>query len=147
MTARAQIIAEARTWLGTKWHHQASLKGVGCDCIGLVAGVALACGIAEAQAFYVDWEILGYGRHPDPQMLMRACDRYLDRKADLTAEPADILVMRFEREPQHFGIVTDTTPRTMIHSLAGARKVVEHRIDELWQSRVVRVYSFRGLDG
>ena len=34
------IIAEARSWLGTPWHHQASLKGVGCDCIGFVRGVA-----------------------------------------------------------------------------------------------------------
>jgi cell wall-associated NlpC family hydrolase len=31
---REAVIAEARTWLGTPWHHQASLKGVGCDCIG-----------------------------------------------------------------------------------------------------------------
>ncbi len=34
------VIAEARTWLGTPWHHQASVKGVGCDCIGFVRGVA-----------------------------------------------------------------------------------------------------------
>ena len=33
------VIAEARSWIGTPYRHQASLKGVGCDCLGLVRGV------------------------------------------------------------------------------------------------------------
>src|SRR3954471_18800976 len=33
------ILAEARSWIGTPYRHQASLKGVGCDCLGLVRGV------------------------------------------------------------------------------------------------------------
>ena len=36
---RADIIVEARAWIGTPYRHQASLKGVGCDCLGLVRGV------------------------------------------------------------------------------------------------------------
>ncbi|HXO72313.1 MAG TPA: peptidase P60, partial [Bradyrhizobium sp.] len=35
----AAIVAEARSWIGTRYCHQASLKGVGCDCLGLVRGV------------------------------------------------------------------------------------------------------------
>src|SRR4051812_1881115 len=40
---RAAIVAEARAWIGTRYRHQASLKGVGCDCLGLVRGVWRAC--------------------------------------------------------------------------------------------------------
>ena len=36
---RQDIIIEAKEWLGTKWQHQASLKQVACDCVGLVRGV------------------------------------------------------------------------------------------------------------
>src|SRR3954451_5564191 len=36
---RTAIVAEARAWIGTRYRHQASLKGVGCDCLGLVRGV------------------------------------------------------------------------------------------------------------
>ena len=36
---RAEILSEARDWLGTPYRHQASLKGAGCDCLGLVRGV------------------------------------------------------------------------------------------------------------
>ena len=35
----ALVIAAVRGWLGTPYHDQASLKGVGCDCLGLVRGV------------------------------------------------------------------------------------------------------------
>ena len=33
------VIAAARGWLGTPYHDQASVKGVGCDCLGLVRGI------------------------------------------------------------------------------------------------------------
>jgi NlpC/P60 family putative phage cell wall peptidase len=36
---RADIACEARRWIGTPYRHQASLHGVGCDCLGLVRGV------------------------------------------------------------------------------------------------------------
>ena len=39
MIARAHIVAAAWTWLRTPYQHQASLRGVGCDCLGLVRGV------------------------------------------------------------------------------------------------------------
>jgi NlpC/P60 family putative phage cell wall peptidase len=39
MIDRAAIVAEARTWIGTLYHHQASVKGIGCDCLGLVREV------------------------------------------------------------------------------------------------------------
>ena len=36
---RARIVAIVRAWCGTPYRHQASRKGVGCDCLGLVRGV------------------------------------------------------------------------------------------------------------
>ena len=40
-----EIVAEARSWLGTPWHYQASVKGVGTDCTGVVRGVGNALGL------------------------------------------------------------------------------------------------------
>ena len=37
-----KIIKEARNWLGTPFHHQASRKNIGCDCIGFIIGIARA---------------------------------------------------------------------------------------------------------
>ncbi len=39
MIAREDIITAARAWAGTPYHHQASVKGVGCDCLGLIRGL------------------------------------------------------------------------------------------------------------
>ena len=33
------IVAAARGWIGTPYLHQASVKGAGCDCLGLLRGV------------------------------------------------------------------------------------------------------------
>ena len=55
---RMDAVAEARAWLDTPFHHQASIKGAGCDCIGLIKGVGVALKLvdydpasAQAQAF------------------------------------------------------------------------------------------------
>jgi cell wall-associated NlpC family hydrolase len=45
MATRAEIIAEARTWLKTPWRHQGRLKGIGCDCVGHIVCVPRALGI------------------------------------------------------------------------------------------------------
>ena len=52
------VVAEARSWIGTPYQHQASLKGVGCDCLGLVRGVWRALYGEEPEhvpAYSRDW--------------------------------------------------------------------------------------------
>ena len=39
MVTREAIVTAARGWLGTPYHHQASVKGVGSDCLGLIRGI------------------------------------------------------------------------------------------------------------
>ncbi len=55
---RDAIVAEATSWLGTPYRHQASLKGVGCDCLGLLRGVWRAFHGDEPEAmpaYTPDW--------------------------------------------------------------------------------------------
>lgn len=142
---RPEIIDEARTWVGTRWQHQASVKGAGCDCIGLIRGVAREVGLTDPFVTGEAVKYFGYGRTPDPELLLEACDKYLDR-ADGPMKLANILVMRFEREPQHFALVSCLDPPRMIHAYAQARRVAENGIDALWKSRVLRVYDYRGIE-
>jgi len=39
MVTREAIVAAARSFIGTPYHHQASCKKAGCDCLGLIRGV------------------------------------------------------------------------------------------------------------
>ncbi|MDD3183389.1 MAG: hypothetical protein PHD48_11390, partial [Alphaproteobacteria bacterium] len=57
-STRMDAVFEARAWLNTPFHHQASVKGAGCDCIGLIKGVGMALKLVDydpaspqAQAF------------------------------------------------------------------------------------------------
>lgn len=143
-----QVVDEARTWLGTKWSHQASLKGVATDCIGLIVGVGRALGLLGEFDQHAP-EFRGYGMTPKPLMLLAAADRFLDRIQVTQVRPGDIYVMRFQRDPTHFAILTSIDNvdgnDTIIHAYTQARQVVEHGIDETWRGRVLRAYRFRGI--
>jgi len=52
------------------------------------------------------------------------------------------LLMRFMGDPQHLAIYAG---ETIIHAFAAGRKVCEHRLDDVWRARIVRIYRFRGI--
>src|SRR5690606_41560553 len=59
MTDRARRVVEiAREWVGTPYRHQASAKGAGTDCLGLLRGVWREIYGAEPEpvpAYTADW--------------------------------------------------------------------------------------------
>jgi len=147
MTSRSDVVAEARQWLGTPYHHGASVKGAGCDCIGLIIGVARCLGMPEAAAFDQDIRYKGYSRPPNPRLLIQACDDYLDRVPIVSdALQGDIALGRIEIEPQHFGILSAIDPPYIIHAYSQIKRVTENRADARWQSKVLRIYRYRGIE-
>lgn len=144
---RAEVIAEARTWVGTRFHHQAAVKGVGCDCIGLIAGVAAAVGMLEAAAWLADARCRSYTREPAPQMLLGAATDYLLEIPRWQLGPADIPLFRVRngKYGQHFAILTADDPPRMIHAHAGFRRVVENTFDSVWTSQVTHAFRYRAL--
>jgi cell wall-associated NlpC family hydrolase len=129
------IIAAARGAIGTPFRHQGRIAGVALDCAGLVIHVAQSIG-----ADYIDQT--GYSRIPTNGLLESALDRQpcLMRVADNQA--GDVLLMRFNGDPQHLAIFSGST---VIHSYSQVGKVCEHRYSEEWQARTVAVYRFRGI--
>lgn len=144
MTTRAEVVNEARRWIGTRYRHQASLCGVGCDCVGLLVGVARTLGLAPDDVREFDLSYRGYGRQPDPDMLLEAAGRFLVPVEEDQQQPGDIALFRFKLDPQHFGILS--ADDYVIHAFALSRKVCETRLDETWSARIVRFYQFRGID-
>lgn len=135
------MIATAREWLGTPYHHQASIKGVGCDCVGFLAEVAVETGLITPELraeFPTD-----YSRQPSAGQLRRLCSGHLSLVPLDSRAPGDIVLMRFAEEPQHLGMLTAVDPDYVIH--CGQHGVVEHRLDSVWRGRIVRVYRFPAL--
>ena len=127
------VVAEARSWLKTPFRHQGRVKGRAVDCAGLVVGVARALGFEVA-------DMAGYARTPQGDMLRQHLEAQAVRVQ--AAQPGDISLMRFEREPQHLGIASDIG---IIHAFSAPGMCVEHGIDAVWARRIVAVYRFREL--
>lgn len=130
------IVAEAREWIGTPFIHQQSAKGVGCDCIGLVRGVADHFNIAYTMPE-------DYSRMPD-NTIRHWCDKNLVQVPASSLQPGDILVMRFLNRAQHFGIYTGDA---IIHCYEGGPgRVIQHVLDDSWKARIVFVYRLPGVE-
>ena len=149
MATRAQVVAEAREWIGTRWDHQHCMKGRGCDCIGLVKGVALALGLyaPETSSTALAQQFAGYGKAPAAGELERGLRLFaapIDReKADI----GDVVLMRVRGAPRHVGILGDYPLGgfSLIHAALVPRKVVEQRLDDAWTASVVGYYRLPGV--
>ena len=136
---RPHIIALARDWLGTPYHHQASLRGVGTDCVGLVRGIYRELHGGEAQAlpaYTRDWAE-GSGR----ETLLEAARRHLVEIAPFEAQPGDVLVFRWRRNTlaKHCAILS--APTAMIHALEGA-PVTEVALTPWWRRHIAGAFAF-----
>lgn len=150
MATRAQIVTEARTWVGTRFHRHAAAKQLGCDCIGLVRGVGIACGVFAANCLDMPeiQKFKGYSLRPVNRELENACDTFARRIPFAEAKPGDFVMMRFDGGPQHLGILGDYRHGglSLIHSYLNVREVVEHQIDFVWAGRIVAAYAFPGVE-
>jgi NlpC/P60 family putative phage cell wall peptidase len=133
------IVALARGWIGTPYHHQASVRGVGCDCLGLVRGVyreATGCDPEAPPAYSRDWaEATG------AETMLDAAARHLTQVAPDDAAPGHVLIFRLRPGlvAKHAAILA--TPTTMIHAIEGA-PVAEVAFSPWWRRRLAAVFAF-----
>lgn len=137
---RAAIVAEARSWLGTPYQHQASLKGAGCDCLGLVRGVWRAVVGPEPEApppYRPDWAEMG-----GEETLWGAAERWL-RPVE-AGEAGDVLLFRMTpgAPVKHAAVLSG--PDRMIHAYWG-RAVVESALGPWWRARLAAAFAFPGV--
>jgi NlpC/P60 family putative phage cell wall peptidase len=139
---RSLIVAEARAWIGTPYRHQASLKGVGCDCLGLIRGVWRALHGEEperAPPYARDWAEVAQS-----EPLAEAGFRHLV-PVDVNAfAPGDVLLFRWRAGlvAKHAAIAT--AYNTMIHAHDGAA-VAEVALAPWWRRRIAYAFRFPGV--
>ncbi len=87
-----RVVVAARGWIGTPYRHQASVKGVGCDCLGLVRGVwreVVGDEPERVPPYSPDWaEVVG------KETLLEAARRHLIEIAIGEARAGDVLLFR-----------------------------------------------------
>ena len=135
----ALVISAARGWLGTPYHDQASLRGVGCDCLGLIRGAWRELYGAEPlplPPYGRDWGETG-SREP----LAEAARRVMPEIAVTGLEPGTLILfrMRAGAVAKHCGIVS--APDRFIHAYERTG-VVEVPLDHAWRRRIAFAFLF-----
>jgi hypothetical protein len=160
-TLSYRIVAAARGWVGTRFHHQGRLKKTdrhrgGCDCLGLLVGVAheleFKVNMGGQTRSLASFDTTNYTHTPNGEALREGLAQVLEEIPLALLAPGDIAMFEIDRNPQHLAIISDYSsenysgslcaPRNrshglgMIHAYAPARAVVEHQFDETWRERM-----------
>lgn len=137
---RERVLAEAKSWLGTPYRHQAGRKGVGCDCLGLVRGVwkgVYGTGTPDPGPYGADW-LAGGGSDPMIEAATRLCGPGFALSA---ARPGDLLVFRWRPDlpARHIGVLSHNG--RFIHAYSGTG-AVESALVPGWRRRVAAAFAF-----
>lgn len=144
---RDDVVAHARGWIGTRFHHQGRLKKTdthrgGVDCLGLLIGVVneLDLRLPDGSKFS-DKDEAFYSHYPDTQHLREVLAEVMQEIPIEGIEMGDVALLSVDNNPQHLAIISDAAVGLgMIHAYAPARAVVEHGFDEWWRKRTVTAF-------
>ena len=134
-------LAEAREWIGTPYRHQASAKGYGSDCLGLLRGVWRELYGTEPEQvppYTPDWSEAG-----GEERLLSAALRHLVPVQGV-ARPGEVLLFRLRdgAVAKHLGLRGSLGERpTFIHAYTG-HGVLESPLSAPWARRIVARFDF-----
>ncbi|MCV6598439.1 MAG: NlpC/P60 family protein [Mangrovicoccus sp.] len=137
-----KIVAAARGWIGTPYHHQAALKGVGCDCLGLICGLwAEMIGPLPRKipAYTPDW-----AEPEGRELLWEAARALLAEKPLSEVAPGDVILFRMREGhlAKHLGLMAQLgTAPSFIHAYQG-HGVVESPLSSPWRKRIIGCFAF-----
>jgi len=135
------IISAAMGWIGTPYQHQASCKGAGADCLGLLRGVWREVIGEEPEAippYTPDWS-----ETDKVERLQAAALRWLTPVEAATAGDVLLFRMRSRAVAKHLAILVDAGPIApkIIHAYSG-RGVVLSPLTPAWERRIAGKYRF-----
>lgn len=134
MTTRAAVVAEARTWLGTPYHHQGRVKGAGVDCAMILIDVYHSCGLIpdfDPRPYPPDWHM-----HRDEERYLGWVKKYA-RPVD-SPKPGDIALFQFGRCVSHGAIVIEWPQ--IIHSYIGEGVLIADGTQGMMAGRLCGFY-------
>lgn len=148
---RAAVVAEALTWVDTRYHPMQAVKAVrdetgtivdrgGVDCATLLNEVYAAAGMIER---------IDISHYPPDWHMHRRTERYLETVLQHAREvwpdsvrPGDVVLFKFGLVFSHGGIVVAPGWPMMVHAFHGARRVqIDHGDGGEWGDKPRRFFS------
>jgi NlpC/P60 family putative phage cell wall peptidase len=133
------IIAAARAWLGTPYHDQASLRGTGCDCVGLARGVWRE--VVGPEPFPLPPYSRDWGETGSRELVAEVARRMMIEVSVTEAGPGAMVVFRMMPRAiaKHVGILT--APGSFIHAYERLG-VIEQPLTQSWRRRIAFAFLF-----
>ena len=139
----AVVVAAARGWIGTPYVHQASVRGAGADCLGLIRGVWREIHGKEPEEpppCTADW-----GETGREELLLAAGLRHMAPATGDWAEGQVLLFrMREGAVAKHLGILSQAGEDARFIHAYDRHGVVESPLSAPWRARVVARFAFPG---
>jgi NlpC/P60 family putative phage cell wall peptidase len=141
-TAPARIIKATRRWIGTPYHDQASVRGIGCDCLGLLRGVWREFVGPEPMPvppYSRDW-----GETGPVEVLAEAARAAMIELDAADARTGDVILFRMRAGAiaKHCGILSGSCKFIHAYERTG---VIEELLTAAWQRRVTYAFRFPDL--
>ena len=135
----AHVITAARSWLGTPYHDQASLRGVGCDCLGLARGVWRE--VVGPEPFPIPPYSCDWGETGPREVLADGTRRMMPEIASADASHGALILFRMMPRAiaKHVGILTG--PDTFLHAYERLG-VIEEPLTLTWRRRIAFAFLF-----
>ncbi|MDB6179070.1 NlpC/P60 family protein [Paracoccus sp. Z330] len=137
-----RVIAAARDWLGTPYHDQASLKGAGCDCLGLARGVWRK--VVGDEPFPIPPYSRDWGETGAHEVLADGARRMMIQIKPCEAGPGTLVLFRMRTGAiaKHVGILT--APDRFIHAYERLG-VIEEPLTPAWRRRIGFAFFFPSI--
>lgn len=144
MSTRADIVATARGFLGTPFHHMGRLPGAGLDCAGVLVCAARALGLVAA-----DFDVPAYTPTPDGASMLAWCRQYMAPVRYAEMQPGDAILLITDLHPQHLALLGDYRHGglSIIHAASAADppRVIETRLMFSRAQRFVAAFALPGI--
>ena len=145
MSLRELIVEEALTWIKTPYHDHSALKHIGCDCVGLLRGVAVAVGILDPAWKPTHYSPQWHCHQNEEKLIVAMAELGCMPRPVADAAPGDILAFQYGRVCSHTAILTARVPDSIVHASLRDGRVVHHRVDVRLRERVRYAFAFPGV--
>ena len=139
--ASARIAKATRLWIGTPYHDQASVRDVGCDCLGLLRGVWRD--VVGPEPMLVPPYSRDWGESGPAEVLAEAARTAMEELDASDVSTGDVILFRMRAGAiaKHCGILSGNNHFIHAYERTG---VIEEPLTQAWQRRVA--YAFRFPD-
>ena len=135
----AKVVASARSWIGTPYHDQASIKGVGADCLGLARGIWRE--VVGPEPLDVPPYTREWGETRADEVLALGALDWLVQEPIAGAGRGSVVLFRMVPNAiaKHVGILTAHDRFVHAYERLG---VVEEILTPVWRRRIVFAFLF-----